>query len=671
MLRAAGSRSGGNSPVAVVLIDDEAVAGFGPLPWPRVRLARLVDAIRSAGARAVVVDLILSEDAHGGGDFALAEALGKSQVAIAAALDGDGDWLCPLDVFGGVNVAAHAYGEVGPDGVVRTFAATKQARGLALPALSLAAARLMQPDIPIAPGAEIRPAFRPAPQDIRSFGARSVLSGAFPDGELTDRLVFIGIAATGAGDQFVVPTGPRHTPVPGVLAHASAAASILSGALIRTSGVLFMLISGFALALAVQILRGRRGEFDVLRFTALAGGLGVLAVISLRLAHIMLPAAFLFSAMVVSALLREAVESRAAQLESGRLLQTLLRHVGAEPLKTEPRTAHRRLQSLQRLQDRVIAEDAARKALLAGMEEGVVLWDHQRRLVQANAAARRLWGRDPSLDEIKDQTNPGESGDAGIFRRAQKDLAVFLTEVENGTMALIRDVTAELELERRRSEVQRLVSHELKTPLSSIAGFGETLERYEMSSEEIHRVAGMIRGEAGRLQEMVSAFLDLERLEAGHWQEEIETVDLGSLIAGRIAILGASAESKGQSVDFKDGGDSLVRGVPALLDRLVDNLVGNAIKYSSDGDRIEITLDSHEQRVIMTIQDHGPGIPGDSLEKIFDRFYRVPGTKPAGAGLGLALAKEAVDWHGGCMTIDSTVGVGSTFTVDLPAHEED
>ena len=298
-------------------------------------------------------------------------------------------------------------------------------------------------------------------------------------------------------------------------------------------------------------------------------------------------------------------------------------------------------------------------------------WDHQRRLVEANAAARRLWGRDPSLDEIKDQTKPGESGDAGIIRRAQKDLAVFLTEVENGTMALIRDVTAELELERRRREVQRLVSHELKTPLSSIAGFGETLERYEMSSEEIHRVAGMIRGEAGRLQEMVSAFLDLERLEAGHWQEEIETVDLGSLIAGRIAILGASAESKGQSVDFKDGGDSLVRGVPALLDRVVDNLVGNAVKYSSDGGRIEITLDRHQQRVIMTVRDYGPGIPGDSLEKIFDRFYRVPGTKTAGAGLGLALAKEGVDWHGGCMTIDSTVGVGSTFTVDLPAHEED
>jgi signal transduction histidine kinase len=111
--------------------------------------------------------------------------------------------------------------------------------------------------------------------------------------------------------------------------------------------------------------------------------------------------------------------------------------------------------------------------------------------------------------------------------------------------------------------------------------------------------------------------------------------------------------------------------VPALLDRVVDNLVGNAIKYSSEGDRIEIALGRHEQRIIMTIRDHGPGIPEDSLERIFDRFYRVPGTKAAGAGLGLALAKEVVDWHGGCMTINSEVGAGSTFTVALPAHEED
>jgi signal transduction histidine kinase len=336
-----------------------------------------------------------------------------------------------------------------------------------------------------------------------------------------------------------------------------------------------------------------------------------------------------------------------------------------------PRTAHRRLKSLQRLQKRVFAEDAARKALLAGMEEGVALWDHQRRLIQANAAARRLWGEDPSLDEITAQAAPGESGEAGIFRRAQKDLAVFLTEVETGTMVLIRDVTAELELERRRREVQRLVSHEIKTPLSSIAGFGETLERYEMSSEEIHRVAGMIRGEAARLQDMVSAFLDLERLDTGQWEQELETVDLCALIAGRLAILEASAESKGQAIDFKGGGHSLVRGVPALLDRVVDNLVGNAIKYSSEGDRIEIALGRHEQRIIMTIRDHGPGIPEDSLERIFDRFYRVPGTKAAGAGLGLALAKEVVDWHGGCMTINSEVGAGSTFTVALPAHEED
>ena len=151
----------------------------------------------------------------------------------------------------------------------------------------------------------------------------------------------------------------------------------------------------------------------------------------------------------------------------------------------------------------------------------------------------------------------------------------------------------------------------------------------------------------------------------------VETVDLEALIADRIEILRASAESKGQVIHLTGGGHYRVRGVPALLDRVVDNLVGNAVKYSSDGDRIDVSLHRDERQVVMKIRDHGPGIPGESIERIFDRFYRVPGTEAAGAGLGLALAREVVDWHGGCMTIDSEVGAGSTFTVSLPAFEED
>jgi signal transduction histidine kinase len=181
----------------------------------------------------------------------------------------------------------------------------------------------------------------------------------------------------------------------------------------------------------------------------------------------------------------------------------------------------------------------------------------------------------------------------------------------------------------------------------------------------------MIRGEAGRLQDLVSAFLDLERLGAGQWDTEVEVLDLGSLTTGRLEILRASAQTKGQTITFSDDVVCHVRGVANLLERVVDNLVGNAIKYSEEGSRIEVTIEQRANRALLSIRDRGPGIPPDALARLGERFYRVPGTSQPGAGLGLALVHEITHWHGGCITIDSELGVGSTFTADLPACEED
>jgi len=145
LLRTPSLRLRPEPPIVAILIDDNAIVQRGALPWPRERLARLVATVDDLGARAVIFDLILSEPAEATGDLAFADALAEIPHVLGAALsDGDG-WLLPLDIFGGADAAAHVYGEVGPDGVVRTIAATKQADGLSLPALSLAAARLLRP----------------------------------------------------------------------------------------------------------------------------------------------------------------------------------------------------------------------------------------------------------------------------------------------------------------------------------------------------------------------------------------------------------------------------------------------------------------------------------------------------------------------------------------------
>lgn len=668
LLRASGTPTEDRTPVAAVLIDDHAVARHGPLPWPRERLARVLAAIADGGARAIAVDVLLIEPAERAGDEALARAIEGRPVTLAAALDRGGAWLLPLPAFGGASVAAHVYGEVGPDGVVRTVAATKQAHGLSLPALSLAAARQLQPQLAIAPGEELRPAFQPPPQDLPNFSAATALDGVLPAAEIRGRLVFLGVSATGASDQFVVPTGPGRAPVPGVLAHASAAASILDGRLLGRPPVWWTAAASLVLAFGVQLLRDRSGAFNLGRFSVLLAGVVVISVLAARWGLLLLPVAALMVAMVASALLRETYESRLAHREIGRLLQSVLAHIGVVQATATPHTARARLAALQRVQRRVLEEDATRRALLAGMAEGVVLWDPDGVVLEANPAARKLWGGLPSPADI---TPAGASQrDEVPVQRGPRELAVQTTVLQSGRLAIIRDVSAERALERRRREMQRLVSHELKTPLASIAGFGETLERYRLSGDELGRVASLIRSEAQRLQEMVTVFLDLERLGAGHWEGAAEILDLDAVVGARLDVLEAAAGARGVTIARSLAAGCRMHGVAVLLERVVDNLVGNAVTYTSAGDTVEVELHRAGEKLLLTVRDHGPGIPEEARERIFDRFYRVPGSGVPGSGLGLALVKEVVIWHEGCIAVDSEIGRGTAFTVELPAARE-
>ena len=366
-------------------------------------MARVIQAVQTAGARGTAIDLILADATVPEHDEALGEVLSNGPVALAAAIDRDGKWLLPLSEFGGVRAAAHSYGEVGPDGVVRTIAATKQAHGISLPALSLAAARMQRQNLPIEPGALIRPEFRPAPQDLTVFSATTALNGLLPEAGISGRLVFIGISATGGSDQFVVPTGPRHAPVAGVLAHASAASSILEGRLLRRLGPAWALAAALLLSFGVQLLRDRRGAFDLARFSLLILGVGLVAIFAVRIGLVLVPVTAFIVVMVISALLRETVESRLAHRETGHLLQSMLVHATPPPLAAPvPRTARGRLDALKNVQRRVLAEDTTRRALLAGMNEGVVLWGPDGEVLEANPAAYRLWGHVPSFSEVAD-----------------------------------------------------------------------------------------------------------------------------------------------------------------------------------------------------------------------------------------------------------------------------
>lgn len=649
-------------PVAAVLIDDRAIAEHGALPWPRTLLARLVDRVRDLGARAVALDLILAEPGTDAGDQALEQALARGPVRLAAALRPDGGWLLPLQRFGGALHAAHAEAEIGPDGVVRAVLATKQRGETSLPALSLAAARLLRPEIAVAPGTLLRPDFRLPPDRVPQVSAAGLLAGRAA-GSFDGELVFIGIAAAGGTDQFLVPTR-RSRPSPGVLTHAAAAASILRGGLLRPLPAAGVAIACLLLAGLAQLLRTRAGSLRLTRMLAVLAGLLAASVAVLWLGGLQVPVVTLGAAFGLSALLRETFESGAARRETGELLRRLVGELSASGGRVpEPRGAAGRLHLARELQTRLIRDLDLRRALLDALEDGVVRWDDEGGPLLANAAAVRLWGEPPRLSELR------PAGDETV-RRADKELRISVRELEDGHLGVLRDVTAERQLEHRRREMQRLVSHELKTPLASIAGFGGMLERYRLSEAELHRVAGLIRGESERLLDMVTTFLDLERLASGRLGEAKSELDLGALAAERHELLAAATDAAGHALSLSRSGPARVVGDRQLLARAVDNLVGNALKHTPGGTRISLEVAADGDRVTLRVRDDGPGIAPEALPRLFERFYRAPGAGGGGSGLGLAMVREIAEWHGGCVHVESEPGAGSAFTVELPAAGE-
>jgi len=733
------------SPVVAVVLDDATLDAFGPLPWPRAQLAALVDAIFDQSPRGVALDLVLNEPGDPDGDARLAAALDRGPTVLAAALRPDGGWLLPLDRYGGAGRAAHAEAEVGPDGVVRTILATKQRQGLALPALSLAAARLVRPEIPVTPGTALHPSFHLPPRSIQAVSVLDLatMGTALPGSArspLRGRLVFVGTTATAASDQFLVPTGTG--PAPGVLIHASATASILAadpgtgvpgepaarsaGGLLRHPGALGLTLCCLALAALAQAARARAGRLRLTHFALAGAGLALAGAAALMLAGVRLPLVTLAAAFGLSALLRESVESAAAQRQTGHLLRRLVvegregpaaagdaqptTDDGGDAFRRRTRSAAGRLELARELQEEVIRDRNLRRALLDGLEDGVIRWDGDGHVVLANRAAHTLWGgRAPGLSEALAAagidspraagSTSGEAGDAGaLLRHRGRELRLLIQPLGDdagsgtaGSLAVLRDVTAERELESRRREMQRLVSHELKTPLASIASFGGMLERYELSPEELDRVAGLIRGESERLLDMVTTFLDLERIGSGRWTAEREPVDLAALARERVEVLAAGAHARNLGLEIATEGDCRVSGDSTLLARVIDNLVGNAVKYSATGGRITVRVahrtatgpgapdapDGPPDRVDLAVADDGPGIPQEAQKHLFERFYRVPPPRsgadgeatpaPSGTGLGLALVREIAEWHGGCVHVQSEAGSGSVFTVHLPA----
>jgi signal transduction histidine kinase len=216
------------------------------------------------------------------------------------------------------------------------------------------------------------------------------------------------------------------------------------------------------------------------------------------------------------------------------------------------------------------------------------------------------------------------------------------------------------------------VSHELKTPATSLKLLAESLvEILDEDPEGARFFAGQLKSETERLARLISDLLDLTRLESEEGVQNPEPVDVRSVLMVVLSRLRRTARRKDVTVSWKRSGSAALFTIPGDETQIIsmfDNLVDNAVKYTPPGGRVDVVAETGEDEVIVRISDTGIGIPEESLDRIFERFYRVDKARSketGGTGLGLSIVRHIAENHGGHVTVESALGEGSTFSVYL------
>jgi PAS domain S-box-containing protein len=243
------------------------------------------------------------------------------------------------------------------------------------------------------------------------------------------------------------------------------------------------------------------------------------------------------------------------------------------------------------------------------------------------------------------------------------------TEEAYATCAILTDISERKELETLKDDLVSMVSHELRTPLTSLRGFAELMLHREYEPDQQRKFLGLIHGEAVRLNSLISDFLDLQRIESGAPRYDFRTFDMVPLM--RDTLESMRGQSQEHTLRFSAPKDPVwVRGDQERIRQVLDNLVGNAIKFSTGGGDIDLSATQADGFVTVAVRDQGIGIARAAQDRLFRKFSRLNDAKAAhvrGTGLGLALVKELVLAHGGHVMVDSEPGRGSTFSFTLPA----
>ncbi|HYE48251.1 MAG TPA: ATP-binding protein [Azospirillaceae bacterium] len=369
------------------------------------------------------------------------------------------------------------------------------------------------------------------------------------------------------------------------------------------------------------------------------------------------------------------------------------------------------LARVEEMQGRLRADEAVLEAL----HDPLVLVDSDRRVDLANAAARGLFGdamagrdlavtlRAPAVLDAVDAVLAGGASRSVEFtlpvpveRVMEARVKPFPRPLRSGArrgaaelvaMLSLHDITTIKRSEQMRADFVANASHELRTPLSTLIGFVETLRGPARDDVEAHdRFLAIMHDQASRMSRLVSDLLSLSRIELDEHTPPTGQADVARIVRTVVAMLELKAAARKIRLRV-EGPDALppVAGDEDQLTQVFQNLIDNAVKYTREGTEVTVALSVAEgpaaaaggrrpaKLVAVSVADRGEGIPRIHLPRLTERFYRVDAARSravGGTGLGLAIVKHIVNRHRGRLSIDSTVGQGSTFTVHLPAAEE-
>ncbi|OPY86916.1 MAG: Alkaline phosphatase synthesis sensor protein PhoR [Syntrophaceae bacterium PtaU1.Bin231] len=701
--------------ITIVAVDEKTLAALGRWPLKRSHYAAALE--RMKAAEAIGFDIVLAEPSPD--DAALAGAIRRhGGVVLPVVIEESMTLAYPAKTLGSVR-SGHVHIERGIDNIAREIRHTLSFQGRLLPSLSSVlfeiagktpfkrAATGWDDHESIVQSDPARINFYGGPGTFPRLSLLDVINGVYPPAYFQGKVILIGATAMGLVDSAMTPYAESRLGTSGVEIQATVVSNLFLGDAIRVvpPAVRWMIVLVVGLVLYLLFYKISEGRGVILLIIAvLLHSLVIYLFFSQK--HIWCAPAGAYVAFLTLFAAAYTIKLHEAAASLGRTYAAIQPHLrsrdareGANPVGKgipgilTPRGIQSQASVLneitnqlifeKELSDRILLSDVFAVAVFGPNGEPVISNRDVRDLSRANAIA--LDDRDRFLEGLAPLVM--EKGLAGVpFQEwlQRSPVTVSLTQPEKRylkadisllpvgdrpfSLFILTDITKLKEVEILKGQIVSIVSHELKTPMTNIMGFSEILAG-ELEGRMKH-FAGIILEESARLTQFVNTFLDINRIEEGRQQIRKVPVDLSELLEEAARTLAPLAESRGMNLLIQQAAGL----APVAVDRdltkqCMINLAENAMKYSPPNRDVTLRVEETAEAVHVQIIDQGYGIRKENLDRIFEKFFRavpdeIEGIK--GSGLGLTFVKGAMEVQGGRITVTSTFGKGSTFSLVFP-----